>query len=248
MPSESIQRAPQSNTPSISAPAASGISAQVPGSVKPKLGTNALVVFFSLAGISILALAFALLLIAKSGVISIPFFSRVYRAPQPTRLISAAPLTKEEFTRLITTRLLEQTRIGHQPPYIVKLTEEELTGAIQTAVTTALRDQSWKPEYTQMVVLPSGLQFFGRFVHQGTGGIRVDILIAFTAVMENGGVRFDPVSVQIGDYPIPLSLAQRVASFVFARDLGTFFLTFGDISLQRIRLLDGYLEMMSSSP
>ncbi len=231
-------------------------------SIKPKLGKNALTVFLSLGAIAMLVVILALLLVAKSGIIVIPFFSRFYHAPRPVRTLMVQPLTADEFQQLMTSQLLSQVKAGKRPPYTIKLTEAELTGTVQNTVRLTLRDQAWKPIQVQMAVQPSGLEFFGRFVRPWITSTRlgdsafgrfilqplhVDLLIRFTATMRDSSVRFDPSYIQIGDYPVPLSLAYQTASLIFKRDLGTFSLAFGDIQLKRFQLFKGWLELTTSA-
>ncbi len=72
--------------------------------IRPKIGKNV----FSCAAISaivLLLILFAVVFaIAESGVLRVPFFSRFYTGPQPTRVVMAPAMTTDAFRILIGSR------------------------------------------------------------------------------------------------------------------------------------------------
>lgn len=218
-------------------------SGSTPVRIKPKVGKNIL----SCATIALLiaAVIFSLLAlaVAKTGAVRLPLFSRLYRGPAPTRLVNAEPMSIDAFRVLIGSRFFSQLAAGKRPPYTVRVTEKELTGALENAIDTALRDQTWKQVFTQIVVRPTDLEFLSRFEN---GPLRFDILARIIPSLKDGGVSFEPVYMQIGDYRLPPSVAYNAVSLLFSRDLGTFTLKFGDAALSGLRLSDGALEISAS--
>lgn len=211
--------------------------------VKPKVGKN-VARFVAVVVVVLLAVAAALAFaVAKTGIVTVPVFSRWYHGPTPTRLVSATPITADAFRVLLGSRFFSQAVERRPPPYTVRVTEKEMTGAIMTTIDAALRDGSWRQVHTQMVIRPTDLEFFSRFER---GSVRMDVMVHFVPVIRDGELRFDPVSVRIGDYPLPAALAYRAASYLFARDLGTWTVSFGDARLESIRLLDGEAEIVAT--
>lgn len=211
--------------------------------LKPKVGKNIARFVAVLAAIILLVVSMLAFAVAKTGIVTVPLFSRWYHGPTPTRLVSATPLTADAFRVLLGSRFFSQAVERKPPPYAVRVTEKELTGAIMTTIDAALRDGAWRQVHTQMVIRPTDLEFFSRFER---GSVRMDVLVHFVPVIQDGELRFDPVSVRIGDYPLPAALAYRAASAVFARDLGAWTVSFGDARLESIRLLDGEAEIVAT--
>jgi len=239
----------QPTPPPISTPNPSSLAqpkppAPAPVRIKPKLGKNVL----GCAGLALLiVLIFSTLVayaVAKTGVVGVPVLSRWYYGPSPTRLVAAQAMTVDAFRVLLGARFFSQALNHPQPPFAVDVSEKELTGVIMNAIDAALRDASWKQDYTQIVVRPTDLELLSKF---SRGSFHLDMLVRFHTVVQDGGVRFDPFFVQIGDYQLPASVAYRAASYLFSRDLGTFILTFGDAKLQDLKLKDGVIEITAAS-
>lgn len=208
--------------------------------VAPKVGKNA--IGCALFGIAVFAALVCgmMFMIAKSGIIRVPLFSTFYQGPSPTRLVSAQPLTPAAFKVLLGSRFISQAVAHVPPPYTIQLSEKELTGAVMDAVETALRDQTWKQVYSQIVIRPTDLEMYVQFER---GPWRAEMLARFQPVVTSGGVRFDPLYVQIGDLHVPAAAAYRLASYLFSRDLGTWTVQFGDQKLQSVVLHDGTLNI-----
>lgn len=181
--------------------------------------------------------------VAKTGLVDVPFFSRFYNGPKPTRLVNAQPIPVDAFRVLLTSRFTSQVLAGKKPPYEVRVTEKELTGAMETAIDFGLRDQEWKQVFTQVVIRPTDFEFLTQFER---GMWRIDMLARFKAVVHDGGLSFEPIEIRIGDYPLPANMAYKVVSYLFTRDLGTFFLSFADTPLQSVRLEDGGMIIVAN--
>ncbi|MFA5935414.1 MAG: hypothetical protein WC787_00970 [Patescibacteria group bacterium] len=207
------------------------------------IGKNVLSVLSIFAAVVLVLILLAAFAIAKTGLVTIPVFSRLYHGPAPTRVVRTQPIEANAFRVLVSGRLLAQTNQGELPPYEIRLSEAELTGALLGAIPQALRDERWKIEHAQLVVTPSYVEANGRLVSRA---LRADLRARFLPVIEKGGLRLVPVDIRFGDYPIHPDLAYRLAGLLFSRDFGTWILTFGDTRLESVRLEDASLELSAS--
>ena len=212
------------------------IQPPLPPHLRPKLGRNVLscatIVF---AVLLVLGAAFAFAL-AKSGLVAVPVFSRFYAGLHPTRIVSAAPMSVADFQKLLETRLRSQLVAEKKPPFEVPMSEKELTAVMQDAILRGLDGQSWTVSSTQVVILPTDMEFSSRFTR---GIFHLDIVARFALKVHDGGVGFEPTAIRIGDYSLPPSIAYQAVTYLFSRDLGTFYLRFADMRLQDVRLKDG---------
>lgn len=192
----------------------------------------------------------ALLLVAKTGVVHVPFFSSFYHGPAPTRLVAAQPISMDAFRVLLGSRFFNQALAAKSTSttalpkeFRVRVTEKELTGVVMNAIDTALRSGSWHQSYAQIVIRPTDVELYGQFI---SGSQRIDLLARFIPHAGTDGIRFDPSFVQIGDIPLSPSLAYRAASTVFSRDLGTWSGSFGTAHIRDVQLTDGVMELIAT--
>ncbi len=207
---------------------------------KPKFGFNAV----TCLGYGILlAVVFSLVvavLLAKTGLVRIPLASRLYRGPEPTRIVTAGVTDTEAFSDAMSLKAALAVKRGGPPPYRVTMDETELTAALRGALASVVRGSNVIAERPQVVIMPTSVEFSGRFVRDG---ITFDILTRFEPRVEGGELRFNPVAVQFGDYPISTSTAQNVMGYLFKREFGTWRLDVGPVGLRDIRLYDGKVEL-----
>lgn len=208
--------------------------------IKPKVGKNFLTCLGIAAAILLLMLVLALAAVAKTGIVNIPGFSRLYRGPIPTRLVPAEPMTSEAFRVLLSSRFISQALDKKSPPFKAKLSEQELTGALMLGIDQALREELTEPVFAQIVVRPTDLELTLKLER---GWLRFDVLARLVPQVKNGEVSFDAVEVQLGDYQLPPSWAYHVASWIFKRDLGAWTLNFGEAKLLDMKLFEGYAEI-----
>lgn len=218
--------------------------APAPVRIKPKVGRNVLTCWTYSILLAVLAVSVGLYLFAKTGVVKIPFFSDFYNGPQPTRLVKVQPMAYEAFERILSSQLRSEGLKKQKPPYVIRLTERELTGVLAQGIDTALREDEWKQVYTQVAVEPNELELVGQFRR---GWVRLDALIRFVPRVTGGGVNFEPVYVKVGDYPVPARFAYQIIGYLFSRDLGAWVLKFGDLRLSAVHLSRGYLELVVAS-
>jgi len=209
---------------------------------KPIFGKNALIVMSVIAGCIlavILLLAFA---VAKTGVIEVPFFSRFYHGPEPVHVVAPEAMSADAFRVLVSSRLLAMAAEGKKPPYTTRVTENEMTGGLKAVIDLALRDEQWKASDVQLAVTKDYLEFTGKFQRNT---IHVDMRVRFIPIVETNGVRFEPTDVRFGDYPVDPGVARYVAGLILSRDLGTWLMTFGEATLQRVILRDGAVDIVA---
>ncbi len=225
---------------------ATGQAAQKPSPkpVRPKVGRAAL----ACLGYALLfIIAFAVLvavLIAKTGIVTIPLASRLYHGPQPTRAVTAETVDAKKFYDSLSRQLTAEVRAGKKPPYRVTLGEAELTGALRGAIENALDGAGVTAELPQIAVTPDYMEFSGRFIKSG---LRFDTLARFRPQVRDGEVTFDLARVELGDFAIPTSTARSLTGLLAGRDLGAWRLEIGQAGLTEIRLLDGKVELLMTS-
>lgn len=203
------------------------------------IGKNVLIVFGTVFAVIALLVILVLFAIAKSGIVSIPLLSRLYVGPMPTHVVTADPISTDQFLALLELRVRAEAA-KQRPPYEITITEQELTGALQSAIGTTLRGQGWERADAQIVLRPMDMEVLGRFKR---GSVTPQILARFVPRIADGGVRFDPVYVQLGDYPLPPSIANNVLSMIFSRDFGTWTMSFGALKLEDVRISDGSVRL-----
>jgi hypothetical protein len=140
-------------------------------------------------------------------------------------------------------KILSEARQGKKPPYTISITETELTGALMGGIEEGVRDEGWRESSAQSVIHPDRIEVLLKLEKQDR---TAEFLIDFVPQIENGGVRLVPVSFQFGDYPIPVSVAERVAGSFFKRDFGITTLSVGEARLSAITLKDGMMEITAS--
>lgn len=211
--------------------------------VKPVIGKNILSVLSTFAAIILVLIFGSAFILAKTGFVNVPLFSRWYVGPKPIRIVEAEPIDATAFRVLVSSRILAQAAANKKPPYKISLSEAELTGGVQSVINQALRDQDWQIENPQLAITPESVEFFGRLRRNAT---RVEVLFKFEPVVQNGGLKFEPSYLRVGDYPIHPKLINDLASLFFSRDLGTWVFSSGDIRLESVILKDGKLDLTVS--
>jgi hypothetical protein len=211
--------------------------------IKPKIGKNVL----GCAGILLLVLLLLILLvafaIAKTGIVNVPVLAQWYRGPQPTRVVSAEPKTLDEFRTDLAGKFLDEARKGKKPPYTISVSESELTGALMGGIEEGVRDEGWRESSAQSVIHSDRIEILLKLKKEDR---TAEFLIDFVPQIENGGVRLVPISFQFGDYPIPVSVAERIAGSYFKRDFGITTLSVGEARLSAITLKEGVMEITAS--
>lgn len=212
--------------------------------IKPKIGKNVLGCAGIALAVLLLLLALLAFALAKTGVFNVPVFSGFYRGPEPTRVVAtSSPMTLEGFRDELANKFLAQARLGKKPPYTIEVSEKELTAALRGGIEEGVRGEEWNESDAQAVIRQDRIEVFLTLKKETQ---TAELLIDFVPKVENGGVQLEPVSFRFGDYPIPVSLAQRIAGTFFKRDFGVTTLSVGEAQLSQITLKDGVMEVTAS--
>lgn len=213
-----------------------------PMQVKPKIGKSIL------GCIGLIGIVFALcivsigVMIVRTGIVTVPFFSRWYHAPQPAHVVRTQQLTSTELQSRIMKRVQSEIIKGRPGPYPVRVAEEEFSSVLVTMIQTAAQKQSWESKNVQVVTTKEGVEFFGNFQ---SGALHADVKIFFIPEVEQGILRLKIARMQIGEIVVPTHLAYRAIRFLFSVDLESWSMSLGTNVLREIRLRDGYIELMT---
>ncbi|MBD3251316.1 hypothetical protein GF380_02470, partial [Candidatus Uhrbacteria bacterium] len=143
---------------------------------KPKVGRNVLVCSLYALILFLVLLAGVLFLIAKTGLVTIPLASHFYNGTQPTRQIEAGAMDPERVLDRISLSVSSAIQQGKSGPFVVEITEEELTAAARGGMTDLLKDQRIIAERTQVVITP---EFAEASSLLRTPGANLDLLMRF---------------------------------------------------------------------
>ncbi len=205
------------------------------------IGKNTIIVTAIMGLIILSVISLCYVLFIKTGLFEVPGSRALYHPPAPVHLVSSRMIRADEFQTLLATRVRTAVALHPRPPYIVSLSEEEITGALQGVIGQALRSDEWKAASSQVALTKDVFEVSGRFV---AGKMRADVRFRFVPVVENGGIRLEPVDIRVGEYPIHPYLARRIAGALFQRDFGTWVLRFGDIQFQSAELRDRAIDFV----
>ncbi|MBU2566350.1 hypothetical protein KKG46_02195 [Patescibacteria group bacterium] len=159
-------------------------------------------------------------LLAKTGLVKVPYFSRFYEVPSPVRVVSAMPLSWERFQDGLTKKVASQGTATVNGEYSFLVTEDELTGLLQTTASQGLRSDVYQINRSQIAITPEELELFFNITWGRAGNL--DFLIKAKPVIRDGGVlEFESIDAQIGDLPLPSFIIMQLAGFIFSRDLGS---------------------------
>ena len=196
------------------------------------IGKNILTCASYAIGVLIVLVALIGFLIAKSGLFSVPLFSRFYHGPTPVRTVNAAPMSVDAFRTLIGARFYADELKEKKTSYTIRVTEHELTSVIQSVVPRS-----------QIVIQESGLEFFGRTL---SGFVHADVLVRLRPSILDKGIHVEPTEIRVGDYALPVSFAYQAVEYFFHTDLHAFNVGLGETRVHDIRLHDGYLEITAA--
>jgi hypothetical protein len=211
----------------------------VPPHIRPKIGRNVLGCAGAALLVAILLICALLYAVAKSGIITIPVFSRLYHGPDVTRRVEVHPVAASAFESEIEKRFIRGLNMTSGVSEI-RLTEQELTGVLTSVVTVGLQNEEWKVRSIQIVVGEKDLQMYVRLER---GILHPEFTIRFLPVAVSGGLSFEPSSYMIGEYTPPNRFLYPLLGYVFKRDLGNWNLSFGEILLKNVKLEDGVMVL-----
>lgn len=200
---------------------------------------NSLLVFGVAACVVLVCVGALCFVATKAGLIRPPFFGRWYQGPHPTRVVDVPPIPPRAFQKRLEDRLNAAVRSGRHP-FVLTISEQELTGGFKAVIDDALRDKRWKQLTSQIVVRPTDFEMFCRYAR---GPLRMDLFIRFAPEISGRGVVFHPTVVQFGDFHIPTTFAERALSVLFNRDLGRWDFSLPGARLSTIKLRDRAVDL-----
>ncbi len=226
-------------------PQASVVPPGKPKIVKPKIGKN--VLSCAVLGLLFLVpvLAGAAYLVARSGFVDVPYFSKWYEVPKPTRAVKAKVMDADTLRVLLSQRLQDEVVDGKSPPYALRVDERELTGVMVDGMDKEGITRAWRPKNIQVAVLKDGVEISGRVED---GPFHLDFVALLVPSVKDGVLRVGLGRTQVGDFSVPASIADKLMGNILGRDLASWNLSLGKDVLKRIDLHDGYLEIVTAIP
>jgi hypothetical protein len=210
--------------------------------VHPRIGANVLVVALYILIVVCIVAALLAVFLAKSGLVPIPFVSsKLYKGPAVTRTVQAEATNLNAFIDAIGKKLTEVERVSSVPPYRVKITESEFTGALRGSLSDASKNTGVVVERVQAVITPRDIELSGS---ARKSGLSFNVLARYKPVLREGRLTLEPVSFQIGDFPFATSTVQSVYTYLFTRDIGEWRLEVENRGLTGIELGDGSLNLV----
>ncbi|MCC7357097.1 hypothetical protein IT408_01155 [Candidatus Uhrbacteria bacterium] len=187
---------------------------------RSNIGSNEMRFWVIILGIIFVLFSLLCFLFVKAGFIQFPILSRFYTEPKPTRIIETPKKTLTDFKNLLETRLLlAQLSAQNSDTLRIAVTETELSSVLQDSIYQAISDQgSTVIERIQVVILNDQMELVA-FIRRN--GIRVHLLIRFRPIVDRSLLTFEPTYFQLGDVPLPVSIAQKFIALIFSRDFGT---------------------------
>jgi uncharacterized integral membrane protein len=149
-------------------------------------------------GFLLIFLVLALFVLAKSGVVNVPYLSNwLYHPPVPPYFVVAKSLSWSDFNKTVSGKLAEQG-LDTEPPLILQISEQVFTGLLQGVVENGLRSNKYKAEVAQVIFLPASIQLY--FYLTWNDFFTFEILIHLVPVVENGGrLHLEVVAGFLGD-------------------------------------------------
>lgn len=169
--------------------------------------------------------------VAKSGVVEIPFFSDVfYRVPKPTRIVSVDADANQDLA--VVANPLSGTAT-------LTISEEQLTQALRRglggydtiAISTA-----------QAVILPEGIELFGLV----TKPVRVNITALVEPRIENAKFAVTVKKLTLGNLPLPPSWAERITRWLAGGIIDQTAQAINSVAIERIELHDKTISVVVS--
>ena len=186
--------------------------------VHPLLGKNtagcaALTIILILIFIALLGYV-----LAKTGLLRVPFFWRYYNAPTPVRVINVQPISWEAFQQMITERVRKMSATSN-PPYTLVVSEGDLTSLMNGVVVQGIRSSAYKVDQAQVAVTKNNIELFFRLIWAGVGNM--DFLVHLKPVVaEDSVMHFEVLDAKVGDLPLPTPFVIQILEQIFSRDLG----------------------------
>lgn len=137
--------------------------------------------------------------LAGTGLVTVPFFSRWYRTPQPMRVVVPGSQTLEGS---VESQIKKQSdsiirNSNGSKTFSVVLREEELTRSFRDFIATSFREV--KVEHAQVAIDPEAMEWYVRF---SRGEHHPVITLRLQPVLLEGKITFRVRHAELGTFPI----------------------------------------------
>lgn len=176
------------------------------------------------------------ILIAKTGIYDVPFFSVFYKTRPVTRVVVGSRISNEDIVRRAVASASSATS---SISFLVS--EQEMTGTLIAMLQSSSTRNGVFIDSPQIVSTPSGLEV--------SGGVRTDEIFGRVSakiipVVENGKVSFSYKEVYLGDLPVPTFVMERIMEKVFESKMDAFNIEIQGRRLDQIILNDGSARLI----
>lgn len=178
--------------------------------------------------------------VSKTGLVNVPFFSRWYRTPQPSRLIISSTQTLESS---VAAQIKKQTEAIARNPngsktFSLILPEEELTRTFHDFLATSFKDMT--VEQAQVAIDPGVMEWYVRFRKDSQQPV---ITLRMQPVLEQDGIKLRVLKVELGTLPIWHRVVEALLDRALADTLAQINKNILAISeLQSVTLRSGSIE------
>ncbi len=175
--------------------------------------------------------------VAKTGVITIPVFSKLfYDKPAPQRIVSINPGETKSFEEKIAEKIgqlkFKTPAAGENPEVALEFTEEELTGFIKSM--EAAENSPFTD--SQVSVSPEGIEIFGELKDLN----RAFLTIALKPEVINNNFKISFQKIKLGNLSLPASLGNFLADKLLKDQIDSAEKSVAEFGkLESIELFDG---------
>jgi len=167
--------------------------------------------------------------IAKTGIIEIPVFTRLfYRLPQPSRTIEISDLGK--FFQPFGVQFLPDDSLA------VEFTEEQLTFLLRQYLTG--KKDSYFADNAQAVIINQEIEFFGLLIKP----ISANLTLKLRPKLIDNNLALDLAGAKIGNLDLPVPVADWLIDKLFQNKLAEFKQKIKDFQLTDLNLSEGKLN------
>jgi len=161
--------------------------------------------------------------VAKSGIIEVPFFSDVfYRVPKPTRIVEVDADANQELA-VVANPLSGTATLTISEEQLTQALRRSLGGYDTVAISTA-----------QAVILPEGIELFGLV----TEPVRVTIIVLIEPRIENAHLFITVKKLTLGNLPLPPSWAERITRWLAGGIIDQTAQAINSVAIEQIELHD----------
>lgn len=193
----------------------------------------------------VVIIAAAAYVVARTGLVRVPYFSKFYQPIAPTRIVDAVPISSADFVKLVQERVLAASTT-HDGAKNIQITETEITGLLRGAIAdraTSTNDMSVKR--IQAVVGTSSIELSGS-VQTKVGEIAAFAQI-LPSVTSSSNVSFIVQKAYLGELPVSTALVERMRQSILTNGGMSWGVKLGSMSLKDIHLQDGSLLLTFTS-